>query len=449
MVIDGDGLFALGWSSEGATTLLRRRTTPTVLTPHDGEYTLLSGSQPGIDRMVAARRLAADSGCTVLLKGAATIVADPDGAALVVTAGDARLATAGTGDVLSGIIGALLAAGMRPLHAAAASGVGARSGRTARAAARARRQRSARPDSGGAGRAAVSRWAWAEVDLGAVRHNVELLCSIAAPAAVWAVVKADGYGHGAVPVARAALRGGAAGLCVALVQEGVALRAAGIDCPILVLSEQPATELVEAVRAGLDLTVYSYAQLEAIAVAGGRDHPVHLKIDTGMRRVGAAADEAFGLAAAIADSAPCDWPGCSPTWRSPTSPPTRSPPCRSNRSTTCSTALAVAGHHPPLVHAANSAATLAHPRVALRHGARRHRHLRHLARAPRSTIWPPTCDRRCRCAAVCRTSSRCVPATASRTACGIASTATPSWPRCRSAMPTVCRAGSSRVAARC
>jgi NAD(P)H-hydrate epimerase len=121
MVIDGDGLFALGWSSEGATALLRRRSTPTVLTPHDGEYTLLKGGPPGLDRMVAARRLAADSGCTVLLKGSATIVADPDGQALVVTAGDSRLATAGTGDVLSGIIGALLAAGVKPLRAAAAA----------------------------------------------------------------------------------------------------------------------------------------------------------------------------------------------------------------------------------------------------------------------------------------------------------------------------------------
>ncbi len=120
MVIDGDGLFALGWSAEGAAALLRRRTSPTVLTPHDGEYTVLKGGPPGLDRMVAARRLAADSGCTVLLKGAATVVADPDGEALVVTAGDARLATAGTGDVLSGIIGALLAGGMTPLHAAAA-----------------------------------------------------------------------------------------------------------------------------------------------------------------------------------------------------------------------------------------------------------------------------------------------------------------------------------------
>ncbi|HSB87724.1 MAG TPA: NAD(P)H-hydrate dehydratase, partial [Ilumatobacteraceae bacterium] len=67
MVIDGDGLFALGWSSEGATALLRRRGSPTVLTPHDGEFALLAGSQPGLDRMVAARRLAVDSGCTVLL----------------------------------------------------------------------------------------------------------------------------------------------------------------------------------------------------------------------------------------------------------------------------------------------------------------------------------------------------------------------------------------------
>lgn len=121
LVVDGDGLFALGWSAEGACALLRRRTTPTVLTPHDGEYALLAGNQPGLDRLVAARRLASDSGCTVLLKGAATIVAEPDGYALVVTAGDSRLATAGTGDVLSGIIGALLAGGVKPVQAAAAA----------------------------------------------------------------------------------------------------------------------------------------------------------------------------------------------------------------------------------------------------------------------------------------------------------------------------------------
>ena len=128
----------VGLERRGRDALLRRRSVPTVLTPHDGEYALLIGSQPGADRMVAARRLAADSGCTVLLKGAATIVADPDGELLVVTAGDARLATAGTGDVLSGIIGALLAGG----HAAV----------------RGRRRRSVGPRSGGPTRANGTAW---------------------------------------------------------------------------------------------------------------------------------------------------------------------------------------------------------------------------------------------------------------------------------------------------
>ncbi len=208
----------------------------------------------------------------------------------------------------------------------------------------------------------MSRWAWADVDVDAVRHNVELLCSIAAPAAVWAVVKADAYGHGAVPVARAALRGGATGLCVALVQEGVSLREAGFDCPILVLSEQPATELVEAVRAELDLTVYSYAQLEAIAVAGGRDHPVHLKIDTGMRRVGAAADEALGLAAAISGSIAVRLAGVCTHLAVADEPADAFTAVQIEAFEDVLTALAVAGYHPPLVHAANSAATLAHPR---------------------------------------------------------------------------------------
>ena len=119
-LIDGDALFAMAWNADGAASLLRRRTAPTVLTPHDGEYTLLAGTPPGPDRFVAARRLAADTGCVVLLKGPTTVVADPHGELLVVTAGDARLATAGTGDVLSGIIGALLAAGVPALQAAAA-----------------------------------------------------------------------------------------------------------------------------------------------------------------------------------------------------------------------------------------------------------------------------------------------------------------------------------------
>lgn len=207
----------------------------------------------------------------------------------------------------------------------------------------------------------MTRWAWAEVDLGAVRHNVEVLCAVAAPAVVWANVKANGYGHGAIEVAGAALRGGATGLCVALVQEGLELRGAGFDCPVLVLSEQPPSELGDAIEAGLDLTVYSDAQLGAIAAAGGHQHPVHLKVDTGMRRVGAAAGDALALADAIAASGAVRLAGvCThlAVADDPTDPFTTA---QLEMFDDVLTALAVAGHHPPLVHAANSAATLAFP----------------------------------------------------------------------------------------
>jgi hydroxyethylthiazole kinase-like uncharacterized protein yjeF len=118
-VIDGDGLFALAWNADGAASLLRRRESPTVITPHDGEFEMLTGTRPGPDRIAAARRLAADAQCVVLLKGAATVVADPDGQVLVVTVGDERLATAGTGDVLAGIIGAFIAMQIDAFEAAA------------------------------------------------------------------------------------------------------------------------------------------------------------------------------------------------------------------------------------------------------------------------------------------------------------------------------------------
>lgn len=113
LVVDGDGLRALA--------RIRGQVASTVVaTPHDGEYEVLAGERPGPDRIDAARRLADRLGAVVLLKGPATVVAAPDGEVLVVDAGDARLATAGSGDVLSGIIGALLAHGVTPLRAAAA-----------------------------------------------------------------------------------------------------------------------------------------------------------------------------------------------------------------------------------------------------------------------------------------------------------------------------------------
>ena len=117
VVIDGDGLTALG---EQARERLVPRRAPAVLTPHDGEFAHLAGHPPGDDRVAAARALAATTTAVVLLKGPTTVVAHPDGRACLSTTGDARLATAGTGDVLSGVVAALLAQGVEPLSAAAA-----------------------------------------------------------------------------------------------------------------------------------------------------------------------------------------------------------------------------------------------------------------------------------------------------------------------------------------
>ena len=123
IVVDGDGLHLLGSSRDGrhgrAADVIAKRTAPTVLTPHDGEFSSLVGSAPGTDRIRATRDAAAELGAVVLLKGPTTVVADPSGNALLVESGDARLATAGSGDVLTGIVAAHLARGASPLQAAA------------------------------------------------------------------------------------------------------------------------------------------------------------------------------------------------------------------------------------------------------------------------------------------------------------------------------------------
>jgi NAD(P)H-hydrate epimerase len=121
VVIDGDGIFAAAWSADGAGPLLRPRARPTVITPHDGEYALLAGHPPGADRVAASRAVAADLDVVVLLKGPTTVIATPGGEVLVVDHGDQRLATAGSGDVLAGMIGALLATGAAPERAAGAA----------------------------------------------------------------------------------------------------------------------------------------------------------------------------------------------------------------------------------------------------------------------------------------------------------------------------------------
>lgn len=119
VVADADALFALGTADDAVPVLAGDR--PVVLTPHDGEYERLASTPAGPDRLAAARRLADRTGAVVLLKGSLTAVASPGGSVLLAAAGSPRLATAGTGDVLSGVIGAFLARGV-PAPAAAALG---------------------------------------------------------------------------------------------------------------------------------------------------------------------------------------------------------------------------------------------------------------------------------------------------------------------------------------
>jgi alanine racemase len=144
---------------------------------------------------------------------------------------------------------------------------------------------------------------WIEIDLAAVEHNVRQIRAEIGPSDLCAVVKADAYGHGDIPVAEAAIRGGATWLAVALIEEGVRLREADIDVPILVLSEPSLEEVLPIVTYGLTPTAYRTEFVERLAQVAHNattlPYPVHLKLDTGMHRVGASPVEAFEIARMI------------------------------------------------------------------------------------------------------------------------------------------------------
>lgn len=145
----------------------------------------------------------------------------------------------------------------------------------------------------------------ARVNTGAITANAERLARLAPEAAFCAVVKADGYGHGAVASAQAALAGGASWLAVATLDEAVeaavAAEEVGRDPPVLILSELTPAEAAEAARAapaGIRFTVASANGIEALA-SDGATRRVHLKVDTGMHRMGATASELDAVAAAL------------------------------------------------------------------------------------------------------------------------------------------------------
>jgi len=147
--------------------------------------------------------------------------------------------------------------------------------------------------------------AWAEISASALRSNVLALKSVLGKTAFCGVVKANAYGHGIEPVVDTILEAGASSLAVATVDEGIELREAGVTAPILLLAEIPASSLPDALVSSLTLTVGSLAGardvLDATRQATGT-HPVHLKIDTGMHRMGVAPDDVKNVLDVLASS---------------------------------------------------------------------------------------------------------------------------------------------------
>ena len=141
--------------------------------------------------------------------------------------------------------------------------------------------------------------AWAEVDLDALAHNVRVMAARAAPARLFAVVKANAYGHGAVAVAREALAAGASALAVVCVDEGEELRRAGVQAPIVVVGYTPPSDAARVVALGLEPTVAAPELAEALSQAararGGEVH-VHLELESGLNRHGLPPEPLVALA---------------------------------------------------------------------------------------------------------------------------------------------------------
>ncbi len=207
----------------------------------------------------------------------------------------------------------------------------------------------------------LTRRTWAEIDLDAIAHNVRALCALIAPATFMAVIKADGYGHGAVQVSRATLDAGATWLGVATVEEGIVLRRAGLTVPVLVLGVLGASELAEALAHGLHVSIGSLDAVEALMSLAPGTPPVgvHLDVDTGMGRLGVFPQQVPRVLDAL-DRRGISLDGCYTQLACADDP---DPTFTREQLARFHGALAeVHRRHPHvIVHVANSAAALAHP----------------------------------------------------------------------------------------
>ncbi|SFL94453.1 alanine racemase [Pelosinus propionicus] len=215
----------------------------------------------------------------------------------------------------------------------------------------------------------LTRPVWAEVDVAAIKHNVSAIKTLLKPTVKFcAVVKADGYGHGAIAVANASLAAGADYLAVAILNEALELRSAGITAPILVLGFTPTAQATLVVAHDITQTIYSMEAartLSAAAVEAGKIAKVHVKIDTGMGRIGIRPSDAGVFIPAVAALAGIEIEGIFSHFA--TADSADKTYCREQMAhfSQAIAAVEAQGFHIPIRHIANSAATLEMPETHL------------------------------------------------------------------------------------
>ncbi len=204
---------------------------------------------------------------------------------------------------------------------------------------------------------------WAEIDLGAIENNIRFYRQHTG-AQVMAIVKANAYGHGAVPVAQACLRAGATWLGVARPEEALELRRAGITEPVLLLGYTAPGRYEEAIANRVSLTVWSAEQVQIASDAAmkiGETARLHIKVDSGMSRLGLPPEDALELAKTVGQTEGVSLEGLFTHFAKADEADPTPTDLQERRFRLALDAVEAAGLRPPLVHAANSAASLTRP----------------------------------------------------------------------------------------